>query len=55
MGQVPGPSLTISGCIGHTHWVAALGVGAVAGSNAIPHLGHEPGPACLTSGCMGQV
>src|ERR1700692_3476747 len=27
----------------------------VAGSNAMPHLGHEPGPIWRTSGCIGQV
>ena len=30
----------------------ALGV---AGSSAMPQIGHEPGPSCTISGCIGQV
>ncbi len=53
IGQVPGPSRTISGCIGQTHSVA--GSAGVTGSSAIPHLGQVPGPDRTTSGCIGQV
>ncbi len=51
IGQLPGRSRTISGCIGQVYSVLATGS---AGSSAIPHLGHAPGPSCTTSGCIGQ-
>jgi hypothetical protein len=55
MGQAPGASRTICGCIGQVHWVAvAFGAGA-SGSSAIPHLGQGPGPSWRTSGCIGHV
>ena len=53
LGQLPGSSRTISGCIGQVHFVAA-GAGAT-GSSAIPHLGQLPGPSCRISGCIGHV
>ena len=54
IGQIPGASRTICGCIGQVHsllWMAA----GWTGSSAIPHLGQDPGPGCRTSGCIGQV
>ena len=44
IGQEPGSSRTISGCIGQVHSVR---VGAIAstGSSAIPHFGQLPGPS----------
>ena len=55
IGQAPGASRTICGCIGHVYSVCLAGAETVAGSSAMPHLGQLPGPACLISGCMGQV
>ncbi len=54
VGQVPGASRTISGCIGQVHSVFTGGAGETR-SSAIPHFGQEPGPEVLTSGCIGQV
>jgi hypothetical protein len=42
IGQLPGRSRTISGCIGHVQVVAVTGRG-IAGSSAIPHFGQAPG------------
>ena len=55
IGQEPGASRTISGCIGQVYSVRFAGAGTVAGSSAMPHFGQLPGPVCLTSGCIGQV
>src|SRR5664279_2240932 len=55
IGQEPGPSRTISGCIGQVYSERLAGAGATAGSSAMPHFGQLPGPVCLTSGCIGQV
>src|ERR1035437_2504860 len=55
MGQEPGASRTISGCIGQVYSVPFVSGLTVAGSSAMPHFGQLPGPGCLTSGCMGQV
>ena len=41
IGHAPGPSRTISGCIGQVHWVLVAAAGS-SGSNAIPHLGQVP-------------
>ena len=54
IGQVPGASRTISGCIGQVHSALAAGRGDTA-SSAIPHFGQEPGWSTRTSGCIGQV
>ena len=55
MGQAPGPSRTICGCMGQVYSVrSAWGEGSVA-SSAMPHFGQAPGFAARTSGCMGQV
>ena len=55
MGQSPGPSSTISGCMGQVYRVWVRGPGTVTGSRAMPQSGQSPGPSCMTSGCMGQV
>ena len=44
LGQDPGASRTISGCIGQVHSVRVAGAGDT-GSSAMPHFGHAPGPA----------
>jgi hypothetical protein len=49
VGQVPGSALTTSGCIGHVHDDAAMGM------SFIPHVGQVPGSALTTSGCIGHV
>ena len=54
LGQEPGSSRTISGCIGQVYCVAAA-VRGTSGSSAMPHLGQLPGPGWRTSGCIGQV
>ena len=56
MGQLPGPSRTISACIGQVYCVLGLPVGGgLTGSKAMPHLGQAPGPSWRTSGCIGHV
>ena len=55
MGQSPGSSRTISGCIGQTYSVRVAGAVMVSGSSAIPHFGQLPGPSWRTSGSIGQV
>ncbi len=55
IGQEPGPSRTICGCIGQVYSERLAGVGTVTGSSAMPHFGQLPGPVCFTSGCIGQV
>jgi len=55
IGQEPGASRTICGCIGQVYSVRLTGAVTVAGSSAMPHFGQLPGPGCLISGCMGQV
>jgi hypothetical protein len=55
IGQLPGPGLTISGCIGHVYSVLVAGSAGDSGSSAIPHFGHGPGPACLTSAHIGHT
>ena len=55
IGQEPGASRTIWGCIGQTYSVRVMGASAPTGSSAMPHFGHKPGVGCRTSGCMGQV
>ena len=54
IGQAPGASRTISGCIGHVHSVFVTGATST-GSSAIPHFGQAPGPFWRTSGSIGQV
>ena len=54
IGQDPGSSRTISGCIGQVHSVFVTGA-AMTGSSAIPHFGQAPGPLWRTSGSIGQV
>jgi hypothetical protein len=51
IGQVPGSSRTIWGCIGHTYWIGVAIVGGAVGSRAIPHFGQGPGLSASTSGC----
>ena len=55
IGQLPGPSRTICGCIGQVYSVCFPSEITVAGSSAMPHFGQFPGPSCLISGCMEQV
>src|SRR5688572_8737835 len=55
IGQDPGSSRTISGCMGQTYSVRVAGAAIVSGSNAIPHLGHAPGLDARTSGSIGQT
>jgi hypothetical protein len=54
IGQLPGPSRTISGCIGHVYSIFVAGA-AETGSSAMPHFGQLPGPICRISGCIGHV
>ena len=55
IGQLPGSSRTISGCIGQVYsTLPAANVGASA-SSAIPHDGHAPGLSWRTSGHIGQT
>ncbi len=54
MGHEPGPSRTISGCMGQVHSVFA-GASGSSGSSAMPHFGHAPGWSCRTSGSIGQT
>jgi hypothetical protein len=42
IGQLPGASRTISGCIGQVHSVFVTGA-TVSGSSAMPHFGQAPG------------
>src|ERR1017187_5308866 len=55
IGQEPGPSRTICGCIGQVYSERLARAGTVTGSSAMPHFGQLPGPICLISRCMGQV
>ncbi len=55
IGQSPGASRTISGCIGQVYSVLSMGSAAMEGSSAMPHFGQSPGPCRRTSGSMGQV
>ncbi|OGF21968.1 MAG: hypothetical protein A2V63_09215 [Candidatus Eisenbacteria bacterium RBG_19FT_COMBO_70_11] len=55
IGQLPGATRTISGCIGHTHSTRSVGAAGSMGSSAMPHLGQAPGPCWRTSGSIGQV
>src|SRR5437870_6043470 len=55
IGQEPGASRTISGCMGQVYSVFVAAGVIASGSSAIPHFGHEPGRLCRTSGCIGQV
>ena len=55
IGQVPGPSRTICGCMGQVYSMCSVAEEGSIGSSAIPHLGQAPGFAESTSGCMGQV
>ena len=43
IGQLPGASRMISGCIGQVYSVRVVGVGTPTGSKAIPHLEQTPG------------
>ena len=55
IAQAPGPSRTISGCIGHVYSTRADGSVERSGSSAMPHFGHAPGWSWRTSGSIGQV
>src|SRR5581483_623259 len=55
MGQLPGASRTISGCIGQVHSVLGRGAAGKAGSSAMPHFGQAPGFEDCTSGSIGQI
>lgn len=55
MGQFPGLSRTISGCMGHVYREWVRGALTVSGSKAIPHFGQLPAPLLWISGCMGQT
>src|ERR1700689_3891960 len=54
MGQCPGSSRTISGCIGQTYCMRSVACG-ISGSNAMPQLGHATGFVSRTSGHIGQT
>jgi uncharacterized protein YraI len=54
IGQVPGSSRTISGCMGQVYWTRVRAAG-VAGSSAMPHFGQAAGWGELTPGHMGQM
>ena len=53
IGHAPGPSRTISGCIGQVHCVLPAAMGT-SRSSAIPHFGQAPGWSWRISGSMGQ-
>src|SRR5687767_7156289 len=55
IGQLPGASRTISGCIGQVHSVFVAGAVTISGSSAMPHFGQAPGLSCRTSGSIGQT
>src|ERR1051325_44960 len=55
IGQKPGASRTICGCMGQVYSIFSFGALTVTGSSVIPHFGQEPGLSCRTSGCIGQV
>ena len=55
IGQSPGASRTISGCMGQTYSVRDAGSTGAAGSRAMPQLGQLPGRSDLTSGHIGQM
>ncbi len=55
IGQLPGASRTISGCIGQVHSVLVARGAGITVSRAMPHFGQAPGRSLSTSGCMGQV
>ena len=55
IGQAPGWSRTICGCMGQVYSVCSDGEEGWVGSSAIPHFGQAPGFPASTSGCMGQV
>ena len=55
IGQLPGTSRTISGCIGQVHSVFVTTAAEISGSSAIPHFGQAPGLALTTSGSIGQI
>ena len=55
IGQDPGASRTISGCMGQVYSVFVTGSAATTGSSAIPHFGQSPGPCWRTSGSIGHV
>ena len=54
IGHAPGPSRTISGCMGRStaSWSRA---GGSSGSSAMPHFGQAPGCDWRTSGSIGQT
>src|ERR1019366_6899665 len=47
IGQEPGASRTICGCIGHVYSVCFAGTEVVAGSSAMPHMGQFARPRLL--------
>jgi hypothetical protein len=55
IGQSPGASRTISGCMGQVYSVRVSGSAMAAGSSAIPHMGQAPAPSCSTPAHMGQM
>ncbi len=55
IGQPPGWSRTISGCIGQVYSTLVAGTAGIPGSRAMPHSGQLPGCFVRTSGCIGQV
>ena len=55
IGQLPGASRIICGCIGHVYSIFSIAALTTDGSKAIPHFGHDPVLGSHTSGCMGQV
>ncbi len=55
LGQAPGPSRRISGCIGQVYSTRVSAWSGVSGSRAIPHFGQVPGFPSWISGCIGQV
>jgi hypothetical protein len=55
IGQLPGASRTICGCIGQVHSTFVGAAVGATGSSAMPHFGQAPGFDWRTSGCMGHV
>src|SRR5215813_3394205 len=54
IGHVPGPGLTIWGCIGQVYSVLVSETGR-SGSSAMPQLGQGPGFSSRTSGHTGHT
>jgi hypothetical protein len=55
IGQAPGASRTISGCIGQVHSTRVAATTGSSGSSAMPHFGQAAAFSLRTSGSIGQT